>query len=454
MIGDRELTEALQDFRIKNDVPGAMAVVFDRDGPLAAAATGLRSVEEPDAALRPDTVFRVYSTAKTLTATLAAALVGTGELDWNEPVAATLPDFRLRRPHDTPAVTVRHLLSHRAGFIPDMVLHDGCGRDPDAVAVAARVEAARTPLVGRPGQVYSYSNLGFTVAGHLMERRTGTAFDRLFAERVADPLGLTRTTHDPAVAMTYPLLQHHRFDAGSVRVVHEPRVAAKHAPSSQCWSTVLDLARLGAAHLAADRTARGLGELRRPQADVRLDVDLHYGLGLYLGPRAGGVLRFGHEGFYEGMWTKLLCCPASGIGLAWADNRGEELREARYQVIEDLLAELGGPPPDWTRPAPTAALGLPPEGRYERPASGSGLRLVSNGANLDIITGDRTVSVRPVAADVWAAAATLADRAAPPWRPHAGSDRISLGAVRDDHTGEVTHVLLNGLPYRRADRRR
>ncbi|MDG4795679.1 serine hydrolase domain-containing protein [Micromonospora sp. WMMD1082] len=454
MIEQPELTEALREFQIKNDVPGVTAVLFDRNGPLVAAATGLRSIEEPDAALRPDTLFRIYSTAKTLTATLAAALVDSGELGWDEPVAATLPEFRLRRAHQAPAVTLRHLLSHRAGFIPDMVLHEGCSRDRDAVAVAAQVEPPRTPLVGRPGQVYSYSNLGFTVAGHLLERRAGTTFDRLFTERIAEPLGMTRTWHDPSVAMTYPLLQHHRLDAGTVRVIHEPRVAAKHAPSSQCWSTVLDLARVGAAHLAADPADRGLRELRQPQADVRLDVDLHYGLGLYLGPRAGDGIRFGHEGFYEGMWTKLLCCPASGLGLVWADNRGEELREARYQVINDLFMALGGATPNWTRPARSVAVGPPPSGRYERPASGSALRLVSHSVNLDIITDDRTVSTRPVAVDVWAAEATPAARMAPPWRPHAGSDRVSVGAVRDDQTGEVTHVLLNGLPYRRADHRR
>src|SRR6185369_17841549 len=107
------------------------------------------------------------------------------------------------------------------------------------------------------------------------------------------------------------------------------------------------------AHLAGG----ALLPLRRPHADVRLDVDLRYGLGLYLGPWDDGVARFGHEGFYDGMWCKLLCVPAAGVGLVWADNRGEELREARYAVIDDILAGLGAGPGDWRRQDPARAAG-------------------------------------------------------------------------------------------------
>jgi hypothetical protein len=147
------------------------------------------------------------------------------------------------------------------------------------------------------------------------------------------------------------------------------------------------------------------------------------------------------------MWCKLLCVPAAGVGLVWTDNRGEELRDARYRVIDDVLAGLGVGPGQWRRTVgnvdPTGV-----EGAYERPASGAGLRLESRADRLLVHAADRHVELEPVAADVWAIPAD--DRAHPPWRAHAGSRRISVGAVRDEPGSAACHVLLNGLPYRRV----
>ncbi|MGN9910044.1 serine hydrolase domain-containing protein [Phytohabitans sp. LJ34] len=456
MIDERALAEVVDDFRARHRVPGVAVATFDPSGPLATVARGQRSVEEPSAPMRPDTLFRVYSVTKSLTATLIVQLAGEGVVDLDEPVVETLPRFRLRGDGGTARVTLRHLLSHQAGFIPDAVTHDGCGRDPGAIGEAAHAEPARTPLVGAPGQVYSYSNLGFTVAGHVAEVRGQRAFHDLFRERVAEPLGMTRTTHDPAVAMTYPLLQHHVDRDGALRLAHAPWVAAKHAPSSQCWSTVEDMARFGAMHIAGGRCATGslvsprlLEEAHRPHADVRLDIDLRYGLGFYIGPRDPAAARFGHEGFYDGMWCKLICVPAAGIGLVWADNRGDELRDPRYRAIDTILAALGAGAADWRRTTGWPDGAGPPDGVFERPASGAGLLLRTRGDRLLVTATDRELALEPVAADVWATPA--APDAAPPWRSHAGSRRVSLGAVRDPG-GDVCHVLLNGLPYRRRAR--
>lgn len=454
MIDNHTLTGLLEEYRRDNDVPGVAVSTFDAGGPRDAVASGLASLEEPDRPLRPDSMFRIWSVAKALTATLVAALTGDGLLDLDEPVAETLPGFRLRGGASSGAVTLRHLLSHQAGFIPDAVSHEGGSRDPAAIEAAATVEPPHTPLVGQPGQVYSYSNLGFIVAGHVAQVRAGRPFSELWRERLADPLGMDRTTHDPAVAMTFPLLQHHLGDRDTLRVGHLPWLAAKHGPSSQCWSTVMDMARFGALHLADGAgpagpvaSAPAIHQQRHPHADVRLDVDLRYGLGLYLGPWDGTQARFGHEGFYEGMWCKLLCVPAAGVGLVWADNRGEELRDVRYRVIDDILAGLGATPAHWRREAGTAdPAGV--DGTYERPASGAGLRLETLAGKLHVHGAGRHVELDPVAADVWAIPAN--DRERPPWRAHAGSRRVSVGAVRDHSGSAACHVLLNGLPYRRV----
>lgn len=463
MLNEATIQAALESFQGNHDVPGVAVATFDAAGPVAAAARGVRSLDEPEAPMRPDTVFRVYSVAKSLTATLVAQLVDAGAADWDEPITEALPGFSLRGGVDSSSVTLRHLLSHRAGFVPDAVTHHGHSRDPEAVREAALGEPPRVPLVAPPGRVYSYSNLGFTVAGHVAEVRAGLPFGQLATEYLFEPLGMTRSTHDFAEAATYPLLQHHssRLQAGwGLEVVHEPRVAAKHAPSSACWSTVVDMARFGSLHLAVGRTCRGrllsmqqVRELHRPHADVRLDVNLRYGLGFYVGPRSGEQDRVGHEGFYDGMWTKLVCDLDSNVGLVWADNRGEELREARYEVIEALLVEAGARPARWARADAPGHVAPPPQGRYERPAGGMGLELSAHEGGLLLSCAGREVRLKYVASDVWADNAPSSD-GEPPWRPHAGSRRIALGAVRADSEPVVTHVLLNGVPFRLHQRAR
>jgi hypothetical protein len=172
----------------------------------------------------------------------------------------------------------------------------------------------------------------------------------------------------------------------------------------------LDLARLGAHHLRA-RTE--LGQMHLPHADPRLDVDLRYGLGCSLSPAVRGIRQIGHEGSFGGMWAKLVVDPAAGRGVVWLDNRGEELREQRYRTIRELFDGLG---------------------RTDAPGGVSGFGL--------------GLAVEPEAVH-----GEYVRTGAPPWGPHAGTDRIVLGvtAWRD---GSVPVVHLNGLPYVRQEWRK
>jgi CubicO group peptidase (beta-lactamase class C family) len=436
----------LRRFRRDHDVPGVAVCTFTAAGPDVAVADGVTS-SETQHAMTPDTVFRIYSIAKFVTATMIVSLAAEGVLDLDAPIDGYLGGLRRRTGPGSDGTTVRHLLSHRSGLLPDAVLHEGLSRDPGNLAAAVRHDYARTPVLARPGEFYGYSNLGVSVAGLVAQEVTAVPFAELVREKVFRPLGMVRSTHDPAVAMTYPLAQHHLPDGAGLRVDHGAKAGTKHEPSSLCYSTALDMARLGARHLQARAALR---QMHVPHADPRLDIDLRYGLGCYLSPEVQGIRQVGHEGFYGGMWAKLVLDPAAGRGVVWLDNRGEELREQRYRAIGELFDGLGR-----ITTSGGADLGLAVEseavhGEYVR--LGAPPLTVTGGSALELTAeGARTILV-PHQRAVWRSESRHGP-GSPPWGPHAGTDRIALGATawRD---GSVPVVHLNGLPYVRREWRK
>ena len=106
-------------------IPGlAMAVVRRDELPLL-RCWGLRDIDT-GAPVAPDTVFPICSVTKSFTATALALLVDEGQLDWDMPVRAVLPEFWLRDPVATEQASLRDLLTHRTGLPRhDLVHMDG-----------------------------------------------------------------------------------------------------------------------------------------------------------------------------------------------------------------------------------------------------------------------------------------------------------------------------------------
>jgi len=100
----------------------------------------------------------------------------------------------------TPGVTVAQLLSHSAGYVPWRPLYETVERDAwGTPAARARVltEAMSTPLQSDPGTAHAYSDLGFLTLCALLEAVGGDRIDRLWAELVAGPMGLSGLVWTP-----------------------------------------------------------------------------------------------------------------------------------------------------------------------------------------------------------------------------------------------------------------
>lgn len=162
--------------------------------------------------VEPDTLWRIYSMTKPVTAVAALLLVEEGRLSLDDPVAEYLPAFAqprvyvsgsgdtlTTRPADGP-ILVRHLMTHTAGLTfafyhshPVDALYREAGLDSSVLPGSDLAETvavyASLPLQFEPGTQWNYS-VASNVLGRVIEVASGQPLDTFFAERVFGPLGM------------------------------------------------------------------------------------------------------------------------------------------------------------------------------------------------------------------------------------------------------------------------
>lgn len=303
---------------------------------------------DPDrrVAATPETIYRTGSITKSMTAVVLMRLVDRGVVGLDDPIEAYVPELdRLaNRSPDHRPITFRDLATHTSGLAREPGLeHSARGRlrDWDSKLVES---LSSTELLGPPGEVYRYSNVGYAILGLALQRAAGRPFQRLVGEHVFEPLGMTSSR--------FRIL---RWDAGRLATGYvnlddgtvDPRVPrAEHrgrgykVPNGGVYSTVGDLGRFVMGLTGA------LGDaLLTPAARSAMLRDGSpatgrggYGLGLQLVP-VGGVTIAGHSGSVAGYTAYLAFEPETRIGVILLRNynRGETNLGA---VVTDLLLEL------------------------------------------------------------------------------------------------------------------
>jgi CubicO group peptidase (beta-lactamase class C family) len=196
----RSFDDALEGHLKEYGIPGgALAVV--RDGRLVLAKGYGLADTEAKIPVAPDSLFRIASISKPITAVAVLKLVEGGKLDLDAKAFALLG---LRREKGDPRlddVTVRHLLQHTGGwdrersgdpmFLPFRIAEDlGVPTPPDAGAILRYM--AQRPLDFDPGTHYAYSNFGYCVLGRILEKVSGEPYEDYVRKRVLAPMGITR----------------------------------------------------------------------------------------------------------------------------------------------------------------------------------------------------------------------------------------------------------------------
>ena len=142
-----------------------LAVAVVKDGEvLFAKGYGIRELGSA-AKVDEHTLFAIGSTTKAMTAAAIGMLVDEGKLDWDDPVTDHLPDFRLYDPFVTREITVRDLLTHRAGLPnADFLWY---GQDSEAADILFRMRYVEPETSLRSS--FTYQNIMYAAAGGVVQ---------------------------------------------------------------------------------------------------------------------------------------------------------------------------------------------------------------------------------------------------------------------------------------------
>jgi len=182
------------DSMASEDIPGA-AVCLIHEGKAWIEGFGVTD-RVSNRRVSAETLFSIQSTSKNFTATAIMLAVQRGLLDLDRPITAYLAEFTVQsrfEPVPQQKLTLRHLLSHRAGFTHEAPV--GNNYEPAFPDFEAHVRSISQTWLRYPvGERYRYSNLGFDLAGYILQVRSGMPFAEWLKTVLFEPLGMNDST--------------------------------------------------------------------------------------------------------------------------------------------------------------------------------------------------------------------------------------------------------------------
>ena len=339
-------------------VPG-LAIAVVKDGRIVfAKGYGVREAGKP-APVDTQTLFAIGSTTKAMTSASIGMLVDEGKLHWDDRVTKILPSFQLADAYVTRELTIRDLLTHRAGLGNADVLWYRTDNSPEEVI--RRVRFADPAYSLRSS--FIYQNIMYAVAGQIVATASGMPWDQFVRTRIFRPVGMPNTVPllDAARKRSNVASPHYRF-GDTIRVVTNASVDAV-ASAGAVWSSVADMARwmlfvLDSARVDGRRLLKPAtyAEWLKPETMVTPEefyptarlTKPHwttYAFGWFQEDYSGRMVDF-HTGSIDGMVAIIGLIPDERLGVYVLANLDHaEVRHAlMYRVFD---AYLGNTPRDW-----------------------------------------------------------------------------------------------------------
>lgn len=204
----RSLDAVLQPFLARYDLPALAAAVVRNGTLVAAGAVGTRRAGTASPVTLDDR-FHIGSDTKSMTSLIAAMLVEDGRIRWTSTVGEVFPELAATMDPSLRGVTLEQLLSHTSGIPSDTDAHESLYRrtftleklNLDELRYWVGKQLVTEPLQSKPGEKFAYSNMGYMLAGAMLERVSGRTWEELIVERVFDPLGLKTAGLGPQSAL-------------------------------------------------------------------------------------------------------------------------------------------------------------------------------------------------------------------------------------------------------------
>ena len=357
-------------FMQRSRVPGiAYGIIVD--GKLwHVAAHGLREVPT-GARVDTSSVFRIASMTKSFTALAILQLRDAGRLSLDDPAEKYVPQLKgLRYPtSDAPRITVRHLLTHSAGFPEDNPWGDQqlAASDEDL----SRMIREGIPFSNAPGIAYEYSNFGFAILGRIVVNVSGMPYARYVRDRVLRPLGMSSTTLEARDVPANRLAHGYRLQDG--QWLEEPPLPdGSFGAMGGMLTSSADLSRWVGLMLSAWPPRDGAESPVLKRSSLREMQQLWRNAGATVSRTANGfALNSGgyayglrvsqnclfnhivaHSGGLPGFGSQMRWLPEYGVGLIALGNLTYTSWGTPLDAAFEVLAKSGGLVPRTVRPSP------------------------------------------------------------------------------------------------------
>jgi len=331
-----ELEKTVLDELKSSRTPGAAVVIVSGDRVVFAKGFGIANAETGDP-VTADMLFRLGSTTKMFTAAALVSLAEGGELDMNQPIGKYAKGLHPK----VASVTAHQLLSHTAGIFDNAPMY---GLHDDS-ALGNEVRSWKEDqFFTEPGKIISYSNPGYWLAGYVIEEASGKPYADQLSESLFKPLGMSRTTLRPTVAMTYPLAQGHNASRdGKFEVIRPMADNSASWPAGSMFSSAMDLSRLVIAFLNGGKvdgkqaiSPALIEKLSTPQAAIP-GSENKYAYGLMI-TNYRGVKIVEHGGARSGYGSVIRMSPEHRFGVIILANRsGASLSRSAEKAMELML---------------------------------------------------------------------------------------------------------------------
>jgi CubicO group peptidase (beta-lactamase class C family) len=348
-----------KDYAVRIHSPGFVYGLIVDGQLIGTGETGITQTENKQPATTRS-VFRIASMSKSFTALAILQLRDAGKLQLDDPVTKYIPAFAKQAfpATDAPPVTIRHLLTHAAGFPED---------NPWGDRQLAKTEAELLALINRgisysnvPGVAYEYSNLGFALLGHIIKKVSGRYYANYITANILKPLGMNHTYFEYTRVPKEVLAHGYRWlneDWTEQPLLHDGVWGAM----GGMMTTIEDFSKYMALHQSAwpPRSEKENGVLKRsslremhqPWNFNNLNTNytypsgracptaLAYGYGLRWTKDCQGRVAVGHSGGLPGFGSNWQILPEYGIGIVCFSNVTYAPTTAiNTQVLDTLVA--------------------------------------------------------------------------------------------------------------------
>ena len=294
-----ELITTLDSLRAKYNIPSYALIISDDKRILVDEVNGVESATS-SAAVSTKAYFRIGSITKTFIGLAALVAENENKLDLDDPISSTLGRTQLNNPFSkTNQVTLAQLLEHSAG-LTDMSREEFSSNDPMTLKEALDKYKRNRKTHWAPGQFHSYSNLGYGLAGRVIEKTTESSINDWVTQKVFKPLGMTSATMLKSAQVDKHLVP--GYQANGVDTIPYWHMAYSSLGAINLQPR--DMAKLIQLYLGKNNlaiTPKNIQRQETPKTTLAASKGLAYGYGLGLYQwYENGFLFYGHGGDADG----------------------------------------------------------------------------------------------------------------------------------------------------------